>query len=371
MRVDPPATDHAGIDGAAPGRLRTFRAGDALGCARVRYSAGVSDVDPATHAGWRSAFTERARAHWTEERVAALAAGKALVLPPVAAALLLRALGLLRADASLPPTEVRKYWQVSHMVTVLGPALRALRDRAGPIRVVDAGCGRSYLTLVLAWLARARWGQRLEVLGIDRDPDVIAAGRRRAEVAELDDVVRFTVAPLAGLDLAATWAAAFVRTPDESTTADPRERPGRSAIDAVVALHACDTATCDAIALGVEAGADLIAVAPCCQAELARGWAALAAAGTAGAFAPIWSMPHLRREVAAEVTDTLRTLLLRAAGYDVAAIEFVPSPHTRKNTLIRAVRRGPPDPAALAAHDALVVATGGLALALADRLQPG
>ena len=329
----------------------------------------VSDVDPATHAGWRAAFTERARAHWTEARVAALAAGKALVLPPVEAALLLRALGLLRADGSLPPTEVRKYWQVSHMVTVLGPALRALRDRPGTIRVVDAGCGRSYLTLVLAWLARAHWDQRLEVLGIDRDPVVIAAGRRRAEVAELDDVVRFTVAPLAGLELAAAWSAAFVRPPDGITSAGswaPREP--RAAIDAVVALHACDTATCDAIALGVEAGADLIAVAPCCQAELARAWAELAEAGAAGAFAPIWSMPHLRREVAAEVTDTLRTLLLAAAGYDVAAIEFVPSPHTRKNTLIRAVRRGPPEPAARAAHDALVVATGGRALALATRL---
>ena len=206
------------------------------------------------------------------------------------------------------------------------------------------------------------------MLGIDRDADVIAAGRRRAAVAELDDVVRFVAAPLAGLDLAAAWAEAFVRDPDEGDAGPPA--PRAAVIDAVVALHACDTATCDAIVLGVEAGADLIAVAPCCQAELARAWAALAEAGTAGAFAPIWAMPHLRRELAAEVTDTLRTLLVRAAGYEVAAIEFVPSPHTRKNTLIRAVRRGPPDAAARVAHDALVAATGGQALALAARLAP-
>lgn len=314
--------------------------------------------DPETRAGWAAAFAERARLHWTPARTAALAAGKALVLPPIEAALLLRALGLLRADASLPPGEVRKYWQVSHMVTVLGPALRTLRERTGTLRVVDAGCGRSYLTLVLAWLAQARWGQRLEVLGVDRNPDVIAAGRRRAAIAGLDDVVRFAVAPLDGLDLAAAWAQAFVRNSDV-------ER-----LDAVVALHACDTATCDAIALGVHAGAALIAVAPCCQAELARGWAALAAAGATGAFAPIWAAPHLRRETAAEVTDALRTLLLRAAGYEVAAIEFVPSPHTRKNTLVRAVRRGPPDPAARAAYEALVAATGGRGLALADRMPP-
>ena len=344
----------------------------------------MSDEVDATRAGWASAFVARARAHWTAERVTALAAGKALVLPPIEAALLLRALGLLRADGSLPPTEVRKYWQVSHMVTVLGPALRRLRARTGTIRVVDAGCGRSYLTMVLAWVAREQWRQRLAVLGIDRDADVIAAGQRRAAVAGLDDVVKFVAAPLAGLDVRAAWATAFVRKPDDVKTTAPRDeanartggdgaaagggRPADS-IDAVVALHACDTATSDAIALGVATGADLIAVAPCCQAELARGWTALADAGAAGAFAPIWSMPHLRRETAAEMTDAMRTLLLRAAGYDVAAIEFVPSPHTRKNTLIRALRHGAADPAARAAHDELVTATGGIALALATRLR--
>lgn len=328
--------------------------------APVTADADADALDPATRAGWAAAFQARARAYWTDARTAALAAGKTLVLPPVDAALLLRALGLLRADASLPPSEVRKYWQVSHMVTVLGPALRALRERDGTLRVVDAGCGRSYLTLVLAWLAQHRWGQRLEVLGVDRNPDVIAAGRRRAAIAGLDEVVRFAIAPLDGLDLAAAWAQAFVRDPDSGRD--------RDRLDAVVALHACDTATCDAIALGARAGAALIAVAPCCQAELARGWAALADSGAAGAFAPIWTAPHLRRETAAEITDALRALLLRAAGYEVAAIEFVPSPHTRKNTLVRAVRRGSPDPAARAAYDALVAATGGCGLALADRM---
>lgn len=317
--------------------------------------------DDATRARWAQVIGERARAHWTAERVAALAAGKALVLPPIEAAPLLRALGLMRTDASLPPTEVRKYWQVSHMVTALGPALRALRERPGPLRVVDAGCGRSYLTTVLAWVARERWGRRLEVLGIDRDPEVVAEGRRRAGVAGLADEVRFVAAPLAGLDLAGAWRAAFVQTPDDLE---------HLRLDAVIALHACDTATCDAIVLGVEAGAELIAVAPCCQAELARAWTGLAAGGARGPFAPIWSMPHLRREIAAELTDTMRALLLGAAGYDVTALEFVPSPHTRKNTLLRALRRAATDPGDRdrAAHDALVAATGGRALALADRL---
>ncbi|HVV81805.1 MAG TPA: methyltransferase, partial [Kofleriaceae bacterium] len=173
----------------------------------------TGEASDLTRDGWARTLVARAREHWTAARVEALAAGKALVLPPIEAAPLLRALGLLRADASLPPTEVRKYWQVSHMVTALGPALRALRERPGTLRVLDAGCGRSYLTMVLAWVARERWGQRLEVLGVDRDPAVIAEGRRRAAVAGLDEVVRFVAAPLDGLDLAAAWARAFAPAP--------------------------------------------------------------------------------------------------------------------------------------------------------------
>jgi hypothetical protein len=139
-----------------------------------------------------------------------------------------------------------------------------------------------------------------------------------------------------------------------------------SQVHGVFALHACDTATCDAIVLGVQARADLIAVAPCCHAELARAWAALA--DQPGAFAPVWRAPHLRRETAVHVTDTLRTLLLRSAGYEVTPMEFIASEHTKKNTLLRANLRGAPGAAALAEYDALVNATGGCGLALAQRL---
>jgi hypothetical protein len=131
------------------------------------------------------------------------------------------------------------------------------------------------------------------------------------------------------------------------------------------ALHACDAATCDAIALGIRRGAELIAVAPCCQAELARGWSSLTGDHP---FSPIHRMPHLRRETAAHVTDAMRVLILRAAGYDVTPMEFIAAEHTKKNTLIRALRRDSPDPAARAEYDALVAATGGVGIALASIL---
>lgn len=314
-------------------------------------------VDPRTRARWASELGARARAYWTEARTEELARGKRLLLPPGEAAPLLRALGLLKDDATLPPAQVAKYFQINHMVAVLGPGLRALRERHAEIRLLDAGCGRSYLTMLVAWVAKHAWGHPLQVLGVDRNPAVIEESRRRCELAQLDDVVRFEAAGLEAFDVRAAWGRAF----------GPGGGEGDGALHGVIALHACDTATCDALVLGVALGAELIAVAPCCQAELARGWTALDARGEAGAFAPIWGAPHLRRELAAHVTDTMRTLLLRAAGYDVQAMEFVPAEHTKKNTLIRAIRSGAATHDA-AAYEALRDATGGAGLALAGRL---
>lgn len=308
----------------------------------------AATADPRTRARWAKEYGARARAYWTEERTTQLVGDKAPILRPADAAVLLRSLGLLRDDASLPPAQARKYFQINHMVALLNPALRELRTRHERIRLLDAGCGRSYLTLLLAWCARHVWHYPLEVIGVDRDREVIGEARRRAALAELDDVVTFDVGTLDA------FAAA---------TGD---------IQGVVALHACDTATCDALALGVSLGAELLAVAPCCQAELARGWTALAETGASGPFAPLWGAPHLRRETAADMTDAMRVVLLRAAGYDVLAMEFVPSEHTRKNTLIRAIRRGGGhDDAAAAAraqYEALREATGGVGIRLADRM---
>jgi SAM-dependent methyltransferase len=321
------------------------------------YAVGAPAMidSPHTRDRWAKEFAARARAYWTPARTAELARGKALILPPAEAAVLLRALGLLHQDASMPPPQVRKYFQINHMVALLGPGLRELRARHPAIRLLDAACGRSYLTLLLAWCAKHVWGHPLEVLGVDRNPAVIEEGRRRTQLAELDDVVRFEAAALDVLDVRAAWGRAF------------GDAAGH-AVHGVIALHACDTATCDALALGIAFGAELIAVAPCCQAELARAWAGQGERGDAGAFAPIWGAPHLRRETASDITDAMRMLLVRAAGYEVQAMEFVPAEHTRKNTLIRAIKRSAGDADARAAYEALRVATGGAGIALAERL---
>src|SRR5512147_1993558 len=107
----------------------------AEGCMLEAHSAMIDS--PHTRDRWATELAARARAYWTEARTAELARGKALLLPPAEAAPLLRALGLLDHDASLPPSRVPKYFQINHMLALLAPALRELRTRHPVIHLLD------------------------------------------------------------------------------------------------------------------------------------------------------------------------------------------------------------------------------------------
>ena len=261
---------------------------------------------------WTETFEQRVRDRWTDAELLALTAGKELPILPTTAPRLLRVLGLLDRDAALPPSQLRKFFQLNHMIRLLGPPLRELMERGVALRCVDAGCGLSYLTLALAWWFENVHDHPARILGVDQRSDLIESCRDSAGDAGLQHRLEFQAASIRSFD------------------------PG--SLDVVFALHACDTATDDAIALGWRAQASLIAVAPCCQAELARAWAE-GAGRDDSPLVPLQRTPHLRREAAATVTDTLRMQLLELAGYEVRVVEFVPTEHTAKNTLIRAMRR--------------------------------
>jgi len=317
---------------------------------------------------WEAAFTERARAYWTAERLDRLLEGKRLAIRPDEAPALLRALGILHRDASMPPHEHRKFFQINHMVALLLPALRPLMDAVRgqrPLRIVDAACGRSYLTLLLAHALDRAYDCPVQVLGVDRNAALMVESARRTEAAALGHRVRHHASALEALDPARAFAAAFGEPTDAAQdAAAPIE------VDVVVSLHACDTATDDAIVLARRLGARLCAVAPCCQAELAAAWAQ--ASTPSDAFGRVHRSPHLRRQVAASITDTMRTQLMAAVGYDVIAMEFVPTEHTPKNMLLRgALSPGAaPDGSAWAEYEALRDATGGCGIGLAARLTP-
>lgn len=305
---------------------------------------------------WVEEITSRAIAWWTPERTRGLFGDKELLFPPAESAPLLRALGLLNGDTSMSPSSVKKYMQISHMVALLEPVFEDLGRAYPVVRVLDAGCGSSHLTMLLAWCFRHRWRHAAQIVGVDRNAAIVARCRERAEMTLLDEMLRFEECSIHGLDLQATWS--------RWSGGAPSDAP----LNALIALHACDTATDDAIALGIELGADLIAAAPCCQVELSRKWSDLAQSGEANPFSPVWSSPHLCRESAATLTDAMRTVLLRGCGYEVTPMEFVPSPHTPKNTLIRAVRRGEPDREHFARYKALRDLLGGCNIRLAELL---
>ena len=191
--------------------------------------------------------------------------------------------------------------QVQHYVELLRPLPLWEHDR---IRVVDAGCGKAYMSLALVAYGRER-GTRVELVGLDSNAAVIETVRGVAERL--------------GYDEASFEATAIV----DYTSDEP--------VDLLVSLHACDTATDEAIAAGVRLGADAIVVAPCCHHELA----AQIAAGDKDAL-----LRHglLLGRQADLVTDALRAAALEMVGYRVDVIEFISAEHTAKNVMLRAER---------------------------------
>jgi SAM-dependent methyltransferase len=205
-----------------------------------------------------------------------------------------------------------KQRQVQHYVELLRPL--PIWTGTGPLRIVDAGCGKAYMSLALYLYARRR-GREVELVGVDSNPEVVERVRSIAE--EL------------GYEGARFEAATILEY------ARGREEP----VDVLVSLHACDTATDEAIAAGVRLGAEAIVLAPCCQHEcLVQLNHALARRGP-GVWKPVVEHGILRARLADLLTDSLRSSALEALGYRAEAIEFVAAEHTTKNLMIRAVKR--------------------------------
>ena len=232
----------------------------------------------------------------------------------------LRAVGITDSDGTVKPSRQAKYRQIEEFCRILAAtldsALEAGQVRSpsadDPLRVVDLGCGNAYLTFAAyRWLTAVR-GLPVRVVGIDVKEQ---ARQRNSELAA---------------ELGAGDQLRFVR--GDIASAEVEQRP-----DVVLALHACDTATDDALARAVEWEASLVLAAPCCHHDLQR---RLRSAPTPAPFGLVMRYGILRERLADTLTDAMRAALLRLHGYRVEVVEFVDSKHTPRNTLLRAVRTG-------------------------------
>jgi SAM-dependent methyltransferase len=192
--------------------------------------------------------------------------------------------------------------------------------------VVDLGCGNAYLTFVVHHLLTAVRNVDCRITGVDRNADTVARNNARARLLGVHEQLRFEHATI-----------------EEFT---PAGRP-----DLVLALHACDTATDDALALGVRWDARAMLVSPCCHHHLQR---QLRAECVPAGLSPVMRHGALREKLGDVLTDAIRASLLGVAGYTVQVFTFVPLEHTARNTLIRAVRQpGPASDSALADYRAI------------------
>lgn len=230
----------------------------------------------------------------------------------------LRELGITDAQGQIKPSRRAKYHQVEEFVRALDSALDdawssgALRRPTDvePLRVVDLGCGNAYLTFAAQAHLAAR-GVPARMIGVDVKEQSRRHNRDVAAAIGATGSMEFVVG---------TIAEAEVATPD-----------------VVLALHACDTATDDALARGIRWRAPLVLVAPCCHHDIAR---QLREHSAPAPYELLTRDGILRERLGDTLTDALRAARMRAEGYRVDVAEFVASEHTPRNSLIRAVRTG-------------------------------
>jgi hypothetical protein len=228
---------------------------------------------------------------------------------------LLQALHILTREGSLNADSRRKLNQVLHLTQLLRPALERLLTEGDEPVLADVGAGKSSLGFCLYDLVLDQAG-RGSITGIEARQELVAKSRALAAQSGFERM-RFLASPIAEAML-----------------------PGGRA-DMVTALHACDTATDDAIRFALRHEAKVIALVPCCQAEVAR-----LLESQAGPLRQLWRHPIQRREFGAHVTNVIRGLMLEAHGYKVRVTELTGLEHSMKNELILAERHQRSNPKA-------------------------
>ena len=236
---------------------------------------------------------------------------------------LLRVIGLADGEGKIRASMRGKYDQVNEFLKVVEDVLKGERVEKGEMgekveggektfTVVDCGCGKAYLTLALYFYLTQTLGMtNVRVIGVDRRNDVIASATKMAEQLDLVGKVVFAEADLMAFDISSL---------------------GFERADMVISLHACDTATDEALAKGVEWKARYIVSEPCCQHELQK----TIGPDANSPFAGVLRHGILRERLCDILTDSFRAMILRILGFKTQVVEFVSPDATARNILLRA-----------------------------------
>jgi SAM-dependent methyltransferase len=217
----------------------------------------------------------------------------------------LHLLGITDAQGQVLAKAQDKYKQINQFIALLSPQLTTL---APALRVLDMGSGKGYLTFALYDYLHHTLGRQAKVIGVEARLELVEFCNTTATQAGFSDL-RFEKGYIA-----------------DYVTGD---------FQVLIALHACDTATDDALYQGIRAKAELIVVAPCCHKQIRR---EMERQKTDSVLTPALQYGIFRERQAEMLTDTLRALLLELNGYSVKIVEFVSDAHTPKNVMLMATR---------------------------------
>ncbi|MDF2504767.1 SAM-dependent methyltransferase [Clostridium sp.] len=217
---------------------------------------------------------------------------------------LLKEIGIMSKDSKIKNDKIRKYNQIDHYVELLEGIIDKL-PKGKTINILDCGCGKSYLTFVLNYYLTEVKKIKCNFIGLDHSQEVIKSSEKMALNLGYRNM--------------------------EFKALDIKEYIPNKKINVVISLHACDTATDMALALGIKVEADAIIAVPCCHKELASQY-------KYEPFKEILKYGVFKTRIADVLTDGMRSLMLEAKGYDVSVVEYISPLETPKNLMIRALK---------------------------------
>ncbi|HSG43661.1 MAG TPA: SAM-dependent methyltransferase [Anaerolineales bacterium] len=230
-------------------------------------------------------------------------------LSPENAAPFLQAIGILTQDGRIKADMQRKYKQINEFLRLVDETASFSDWADSPLHVVDFGCGSGHLTFAMYYYLREVLRLDVHVTGVDIKSELLKQLQAKSEAMGWDGL-KFQVGTIT----------------DYESDVPP---------DIVIALHACDTATDDAIAKGIQWESKVIICAPCCQHELQS---QLSKVPIPSQMLPVYQDGILSERMGDILTDTFRATILRIMGYRTDVTQFVPIEHTAKNLMVRSVK---------------------------------